>query len=162
MKRYTVLIVIVSAVLIVAFSYGVLTDNAFGQDEETPAQKMQRQRRERQELLQGERFRNMSPEEREKFIAQMEQRRKRIENMSDEERAKLREQMRERAGSRPGAMGRDAQLESIKAIEAQVARLKAAVEAGTPEDRSRLRELSQEDRTKLREKMMTVRKPLSL
>jgi hypothetical protein len=149
MKRYVVLIAIVSAVLIAAF-------NAFGQDEETPAQKKQRQRREQQALMQGERFRNMSPEERQKFIAQMEQRRKRYQNMSDEERAKLREQMRERYSSRPQRFGREAQLESIKAIEAQVAKLKAAVEAITPEDRSKLRELSLEERTKLREKMMAT------
>ena len=86
----------------------------------------------------------------------MEERRKRFQNMSDDERAKLREQMRDRYGSRPGIIGREAQLESIKAIEAQVAKLKAAVEAGVPEDQSRLRELSQEERIKLREKMMTT------
>ena len=76
--------------------------------------------------------------------------------MSDEDRAKLRDQMRERFGFRPGGMGRDAQLNSIKAIEAQVARLKAAVEVGMPENRNQLRELSAEDRAKLREKMMTA------
>lgn len=148
MKRYVVLIVIVSAVMIAAF-------NAFGQDEATPAQKMQKQRAEEQAQMR-ERFRNMSPEEREKFIAQMEQRRKRFENMSDEERAKLQEQMRDRYSSRPENMGREAQLESIKAIEAQVTKLKAAVEAGVPEDRNQLRELSEEERTKFREKMMAA------
>ena len=138
------------AILIAAF-------NAFGQDEETPAQRMQRQRREGQAQMR-ERFRNMPPQDREKFMAEMEERRKQFQNMSDEERAKLREQMRERFGSRPESMGRDAQLESIKTIEAQVSKLKAAVEAGTPEDRSKLRELSQEERTKFREKMMTAMK----
>jgi len=142
MKRYAVLIAIVLAILIAAF-------NAFAQDEEKAGQTEQRQNM-------RERFRNMSPEEREKFIAEMEERRKQFQNMSDEERAKLREQMRERADSRPGAMGRDAQLESIKVIEAQVAKLKAAVEAGTLEEQSRLRELSQEERTKLREKMIAA------
>jgi hypothetical protein len=142
MKRYLVLIGIVLAVLIAAL-------NAFGQEEEKAGQTEQRQNM-------RERFRNMSPQEREKLRAEMEQRRKRFENMSDEDRAKLREQMRERYGSRPESIGRDAQLESIKAIEAQVAKLKAAVEVAMPEDRSRLRELSQEDRTKLREKMMTA------
>ena len=148
MKRYVVLIAVISAVLIAGF-------NAFGQDEETPAQRMQRQRSEQQAQM-SERFRNMSPEEREKFMAQMEERRKKYENMSDEERAKLREQMREKYGSRSERMGRDEQIKAIKAIEAQVAKLKTAVDAGMPEDRSKLRDLSEEDRTKLREKMMTA------
>jgi hypothetical protein len=148
MKRYVVLIAIVLALLIAAF-------NACGQDEETPAQRMQRQRREGQAQMR-ERFRNMSPQDREKLLAEMEERRKQFQNMSDEERAKFREQMRERYGSRPESMGRDAQLESIKTIEAQVAKLKSAVEVAMPEDRSKLRELSQEERTKLREKMMTA------
>jgi peroxiredoxin len=51
-------------------------------------------------------------------------------------------------------MGREEQLKAIKAIEGQLARLKAAVEAGGPEDRSRLRDLSEEERAKLREKMV--------
>jgi len=142
MKRYLVLIAIVSAVLITAF-------NAFGQDDEKAGQTEQRQNM-------RERFRNMSPEEREKFRAEMEERRKQFENMSDEDRAKLREQMRERDGSRPVGASRDEQIKAIKAIEAQVAKLKTAVEVGIPEDRSKLRELSQEDRTKLREKMMAA------
>lgn len=149
MKRYMALIAVVSAVLITAF-------NAFGQDEETPAQKVQRLRREQQTRAQRQRFQNMSPEEREKFIADMEQRRKQYQNMSDEQRAKLREQMRERNSSRPGGFGRDEQLKSIKAIEMQLAKLKAAVEAGEPESPEQLRELSQEDRLKIREKTMTA------
>lgn len=149
MKRYVILIAIVSAVLIAAFSSGVLTDNAFGQDEEKAGQAEQRQNM-------RERFRNMSPQERKKLMAEMEQRRKRFENMSDEERAKLRDQMRERDGSRSIAASRDEQIKAIKAIEAQVAKLKAAVEVAMPEDRSKLRELSQEDRTKLRDKMMAT------
>ena len=76
--------------------------------------------------------------------------------MSDEERAKLRDQMRQRSGSRPVAASRDEQIKAVKAIEAQVAKLKAAVDVAMPEDRSKLRELSQEDRTKLRQKMMTA------
>ena len=142
MKRYVVLIAIVLAILIAAF-------NAFAQDDEKAGKAEQRQNM-------RERFRNMSPEDREKFIAQMEERRKQFQNMSDEERAKLREQMRERFGSRPEGLGYDEQLKSIKAIEAQVAKLKAAVEVGTPENRSRLRELSAKDRAKLREKMMAA------
>jgi len=142
MKRYVVSIAIVLAVLIVAF-------NAFGQNEQGADRADQRP-----DMRQ--RFQNMSPEEREKFRAEMLERRKQWENMSDEDKAKLREEMRERFGSRPEGMGRDAQLKSIKAIEAQVAKLKAAVEVGTPENRSRLRELSAEDRAKLREKMMAA------
>jgi len=142
MKRYVVSIAIVLAVLIVAF-------NAFGQNEQVAGRTEQRQ-----DMRQ--RFQNMSPEEREKFRAEMLERRKQWENMSDEDRAKLQDQMRERFGSRPGGMGRDAQLNSIKAIEAQVAKLKAAVEVGTPENRSEFRELSAEDRAKLREKMMAA------
>jgi len=140
---------VVLAVLVAAFSYGVLSDNAFGQEEEKAGQVEQRQNM-------RERFRNMSPEEREKFRTQMEERRKRFENMSDEERQKLRDQMRERYGSRSRALGYDQQLESIKTIEEQLARLKAAVETASPEKRSRLRELPQEEREKVREKMMTA------
>jgi uncharacterized membrane protein len=156
MKRYVVLIAVVMAVLIAAFSSGVLTDNAFGQDEEKAGQAEQRQKRIQEAQNMRERFRNMSPEEREKFRAQMEERRKKYQNMSDEEKAKLRARMPERFGSRPGAIGRDAQLKSIKAIEAQVAKLKAAVEVGMPEDREKIRKLAQEDRAKLREKMMSA------
>jgi len=142
MKRYVVSIAIVLAVLVAAF-------NAFGQNEDKAGRAEQGQNI-------RQRFQNMSPEEREKFKAEMDEKRKRYQNMSDEERQKLRDQMRERVGSRPESLGRDAQLKSIKAIEAQVAKLKAAVEAGTPENRERIRELSQEDRTKLREKMMAA------
>jgi len=149
MKRYVILTAIVSAVMIVAF-------NAFGQDNETPAQKMQKQKTEEQAPAQRERFRNTSPEDREKFRAEMEEMSKKIRNMSDEERAKLREQMRQRYSSRTRSMERGSQFESIKAIEAQVAKLKAAVEAGISEERGKLRELSQEERTKIREKMVAA------
>jgi hypothetical protein len=142
MKRYVVLIGIVLAVLIAAL-------NAFGQNEDRAGRAEQRQNM-------RQRFQNMSPEEREKFRTEMLERRKQWENMSDEDRAKLRDQMRERFGSRPEGMGREAQLKSIKAIEEQVAKLKAAVEAAAPENLSRLRELSAEDRAKLREKMMAA------
>ena len=149
MKRYVVSIAIVLAVLVAAFSSGILTDNAFGQNEERAGRTEQRQ-----DIRQ--RFQNMSPEEREKFKAEMEERRKKFQNMSDEEREKLRTQMRERFGSRSAVIGRDEQIKSIKAIEEQVAKLKAAVEVAVPENRSQLRELSEEERTKLREKMMAA------
>jgi hypothetical protein len=155
MKRCIVSIGIVLAVLIAAFSYGVLTDKAFGQDEETPAQKMHRERREQAESMR-EKYQNMTPEEREKFRTEIRQRRRQWENMSDEEREKFRAEMSERLGPSSQSMGYDEQLMSIKAIEEQVAKLKAAVEASKPENRSRLRELPQEERTKLREKMMAA------
>jgi len=142
MKRYVVSIAIVLAVLIVAF-------NAFGQNEDRAGRAEQRQNMK-------QRFENMSPAEREKLRAEMLEKSKQWENMSDEERQKLRAQMRERFDSRPEVMGLDAQLNSIKAIEAQVAKLKAAVEVTAPENREKLRELSAEDRAKLREKMMAA------
>ena len=149
MKRYVVSIAIVLAVLIAAFSLGILTDNAFGQNEERAGRAEQRQNI-------RQRWEKMSPEEREKFKAEMEERRKKFQNMSDEEREKLRTQMRDRFGSRSTAIGREEQIKSIKTIEEQVARLKAAVEVRMPENRSRLRELPEEERTKLREKMMAA------
>ncbi|MGD8501063.1 MAG: hypothetical protein PVJ86_10475, partial [Phycisphaerales bacterium] len=53
--------------------------------------------------------------------------RKRMENMSEEEREKFRAQMRERYGGRRGGfMNPEEQQKAIKAIEAQLAKLKAA------------------------------------
>ena len=149
MKRYVVSIVIVLAVLIAAFSSGVLTDNAFGQDEEKASRAEQRQNI-------RQKWENMSEADREKFRAEMRESKQKWENMSDEERQKLRTQMRDRFDSRLEGVGRDAQLKSIKAVEVQVAKLKAAVEVTAPENQSRLRELSAEDRAKLREKMMAA------
>jgi peroxiredoxin len=76
--------------------------------------------------------------------------------MSEEDREKLRARMRERFESRPAPMGREEQLAAIKDIEEQLAKLKASLEAAVPPDRSRLRDLSQEERDKLREKMMAA------
>lgn len=155
MKRYVVSIGIILAVLIAVFSYGILTDSAFAQDEETPAQRTQRQRREEQAQIR-QRFQNMSPQDREKLREEMRQRREQWENMSDEERQKFRAEMSERLGPRPEVLGYDEQLKSIKTIEEQVAKLKASVEATAPENRSRIRNLPEEERTKLREKMITA------
>ena len=149
MKRYVVSIAIVLAVLMVAFSSGVLTDKAFGQNQERAVQSEQRQ-----DMRQ--RFQNMSPEEREKFRTEMLEKRNQWENMSEEEKAKLRDQMRERFGTRAAGIRRDEQVKAIKAIEEQVARLKKAVDVTAPENRARLREIPEEDRAKLREKMMTA------
>ncbi len=142
MKRYIVLVVVILAILTV-------TVKAFGQNQARGGQAQQRQNI-------RQRWENMSEAEREKFREEMRKNRERWENMSDEERAKLRDQMRERFSSRPQPVGRDEQIKSIKAIELQVAKLKATVEIMAPEDRSRLRELPEEERTKLREKMMTA------
>jgi len=142
MKRYLILIV---AVLVVLATVG----KALAQDEDTSAQRVQRQR---ENIRQ--RFENMSEEEREKFRAEMRQRRERFQNMSEEEREKLRAEMRERFGSGRIGTGRQEQLKAIEAIEEQLAKLKAAIEAiPGREYRSRFRDLSEEERTKLREKM---------
>jgi len=78
--------------------------------------------------------------------------RERLRNMSEEEREKFRAEMRDRAIFRPGAMGREEQLKAIAAIEDELAKLKAAVN-DMPDVQSRLLDLSEEDRAKLREKM---------
>ncbi len=143
MKRYLILIV---AVMVVLATVG----KALGQDENTPAQRVQRQR---ENIRQ--RYENMSEAEREKFRAEMLQRRERFQNMSEEEREKLRAQMRERFSGTRSGLSREAELEKIKSIEELVAKLKAAIEAiPGREDRSRFRDLSEEERIKLREKMV--------
>jgi hypothetical protein len=74
--------------------------------------------------------------------------------MSEEEREKFRAQMRERFSSgRGGFMGRGGQLEAIKAIEAQLAKLKAAQ---TTRPTGGFRDLSEDERAKLRERMTKV------
>ena len=147
MKRYVVSIGIVLAVLIAAFSYGVLTSSAFGQDANNANKAQQNMPR---------RIQNMTPEQREKLREEMRQQRQRWQNMSEEERAKLREQMRQRMSPSSRGIGYEEQLKSIKVIEEQVAKLKAAVEAASPENRKQMRDLTPEERTKLREKMAAV------
>ncbi len=81
--------------------------------------------------------------------------RERFQNMSEEERDKFRAQMRERFSSgRGGFMGREGQSEAIKAIEAQLAKLKAAQ---TTRPTSGFRDLSEDERAKLMERMTKVR-----
>lgn len=92
-----------------------------------------------------ERMDNMSEEERAKFREQM---RQRWQGMSEQERA----QARNRFGGRP--MSREAQLASIKAIQEQLTKLKAAVEASpTGGTRTSYRDMSEDERAKLRERM---------
>lgn len=81
--------------------------------------------------------------------------RERFENMSEEEREKFRAQMRERfSAGRGGFMGREGQLEAIKAIEAQLAKLKAAQ---TTRPTGGFRDLPEDERAKLMEKYRKAR-----
>ena len=100
-----------------------------------------------------EQWPNMSEEEREKLMAKM---REKWEAMSDEEREKLRDQMRERFGSGRGGFARpEDQQEAIKAIEAQLAKLKAGTQMPRPQ--GGFQDLSEDERAKLREQMTKAR-----
>jgi len=138
MKRYLISTVAVLMVLTVAWG-------AFAQDEETTAQRVQRQRESMRQ-----RYENMSEAEKEKFRTEMRQRRERFQNMSEEEKEKFRAQMQQRFG---GRIGRQEQLKAIEAIEEQIAKLKAAMQSAGREARGSFRDLSEEERAKLREKM---------
>ena len=83
--------------------------------------------------------------------------RERFQNMSEEERAKFREQMRER-GFRGARMSREDQEKAIKAIEEQVAKLKAAVQVERPQ--GGFQDLSEEERNKLRQSFTDRRNAL--
>jgi len=90
---------------------------------------------------------NLSEEQRAKM-------RERFQNMSEEERAKFREQMRSRGGfGRGGFLSPEDQQKAIKAIEGQLAKLKAA-QITRPE--GGFQNLSEDERAKLREKMTKV------
>ncbi|UCC98075.1 MAG: redoxin domain-containing protein [Phycisphaerales bacterium] len=142
MKRHIFPMGIVLTVLVVAWS-------AAGQQEQGGA------RREQFQNIR-ERWEDMSEEEREEFRARMRQGRESWENLSPEEREKRRAEVRERLGSGPARIGRQEQLKAVKAIEAQVAKLKAALESSAPEARSRLRDLSEEERAKMRKDMIAA------
>lgn len=160
MKRYLMPAVLALTVLAVAWP-------AFGQREGKQAE---RQAAERQDgpMFQmlspeeaaklKEKWPNMSEDERAKFRAEM---RQRWQNMSEEEKEKFKAGMRERFGAGrlgPG-MGREEQLQVIKVIEEQVAKLKAAIEQTmTPEALQKLREAPAEESTKIREKLMKARR----
>jgi hypothetical protein len=80
--------------------------------------------------------------------------RERFQNMSEAERAKFREQMRSRGGfGRGGFLNREDQEKAIKAIEGQLAKLKAAQ---TTRPTGGYRDLSEDERAKLRERMTKV------
>ena len=127
MKRYLMPAVLALTVLAVAWP-------TFGQRERQPAE---RQAAERQDgpMFQmlspeeaaklKEKWPNMSEDERAKFRAEM---RQRWQNMSEEEKEKFKAGMRERFGAGrlgPG-MGREEQLQVIKVIEEQLAKLKSS------------------------------------
>ena len=125
MKRYLIPIVAVVVVLAVAWA-------AFGQAERGGGRRATEGRQ------------NLSEEERAKM-------RERFQNMSEEERAKFRAQ---RGGfGRGGFMSPEDQQKAIKAIEGELAKLKAA-QITRPE--GGFQNLSEDERTKLREKMTKV------
>jgi hypothetical protein len=102
----------------------------------------------------GGRMQGLSEEER----AQM---REKMQNMSEEERQQFRDQMRARMGAGGGRMmsrmSNEEQLQAIKTIEEQVAKLKAGIEAQASRPAQSMQDMSEEDRTKLREQMRTMR-----
>jgi hypothetical protein len=155
MKRHLILIGVVLVVLMAAWS-------AFGQREGRPAERrgggregrifMMLPPEESRELR--EKWPNMSEEEREKVSAKI---REKWQNMSDEERKKLMAQWRERLAFAYRRPGPEDQLKVIEAIQQQLAKLKAAIEARGPSDRSSFRDLSEEERAKLRAKLAKAR-----
>jgi len=129
MKKYLIPIVAIMLVLAVVWT-------AFGQAERGGGRRATEGRQ------------NLSEEERAKM-------RERFQNMSEEERAKFREQMRARGGfGRGGSMSPEDQQKAIKAIEAQLAKLKAAQ---FTRPAAGFRDLPEDERAKLMEKMMKVR-----
>jgi len=102
------------------------------------------------------RSQNMSEEERQKLREQVEPLMQRFQNMSEEERQKFMEQMRQSFYDR-ARVRREDQLKTIKAIQDQLAKLKAAIEATDPQAFENFRDMSEEDRTKLIEKIAKSR-----
>ena len=152
MKRYGILIGSFLLVFMVAWT-------AFGQQESGQPSSDQSPGRESFPMFQllspeeaaelREKWPSMSQEERDKFRTQM---RERWDSLSDEEKEKFRTRMRERLTSRRGElMSREEQLKAIKAVEGQLAKLKASIESKRPEDLMSFRELSEEEKIKLRE-----------
>jgi hypothetical protein len=120
MKKYVVPIIVVLAVL-------ALTLSTFSRAADRAGQR--------------ERFQNMSEEERAKF-------RERIQNMSPEERAKFMQRMGgSRGGSRRAMLSPEDQQKAIKAIEAQLVKLKAAAQIQIPQ--GGFRDLAEEERNKI-------------
>ena len=95
------------------------------------------------------RFQNMTAEQRQAM-------RDRFQNMSEEERAQFRPQMGQRGGFGGRMMNQERQLEAIKTIEEQTAKLKAAIKGYERPDFAAMRDMSQEDRAALMQKMRTA------
>jgi peroxiredoxin len=141
MNRHIISIIVVLAVL-------AGTCAALAQDSERTGP-------EQSQLEMRQRFRDMSQAERDKLQADMRQAKERWQNMSEADREKFRAEMRERFGRAPG-LGHEEQLRAIKAIEDQLAKLKAVTESMAPENRGGFRDLSEEERTALRQRMMAA------
>lgn len=82
--------------------------------------------------------------------------RERFQNMSEEERAAFRERMR--AGGFGARLSREDQEKAVKEIEAQLAKLKAAIQVERPQ--GGFQDLSEEERTKFRQNMTDRRNAL--
>ena len=120
MKKYAIPVVVVLAVLAVTLS-------AFAQAQDRGGQRRGGQ--------------NMSEEERAKM-------RERFQNMSEEERTKFRAQMQQRGGgARRSRMSPEDQQKAIKAIEAALAKVKAAAQVQRPQ--GGFQDMSEEERNKL-------------
>ena len=120
------------------------------------AQESERGGREKSQIEMRERIRNMSEAEREQYRAEMRDARERYQKMSEAEKEQFRDRMRERLGSRSPVVGREEQLKAIRAIEEQLAKLRASMEVTAPENRNRYRDLPEDERTAFREKMMAA------
>ncbi|MBN1805793.1 MAG: redoxin domain-containing protein [Sedimentisphaerales bacterium] len=143
MNRYLISIITLLTVL-------AITPVTFAQEEETPGQRVLRQRDNM-----GRRIQDMSEAEREKFLAEIQTRREQYQNMSEEEKEKFGAEMRQRFGGRY-SISREEQLKAISEIEKQIAKLKTAVLSIESPDREQYRDLSEQERTKLREKMAKI------
>lgn len=116
----------------------------------------ERQKLEEQIKQKMQKFQNMPEEEKQKLREQVTPMMQRFQNMSEEERQAFMEQMRQSFDDR-NRMIREDQLKAIKAIQDQLAKLKAAIEATDPQAFGNYRDMSEEDRTKLREKITKSR-----
>jgi len=156
MRRYVIPTVLVLTVLAVAWP-------TFGQRQQKASERQAGQREDwpmfqmlspEEAAKLKEKWPNMSEEERANFRAEI---RQRWQNLSEEEKEKVKARMRERSARVPG-MGREEQLQAIKAIEEQVAKLKAAIEETiTPEALQKLRDAPAQETAKIREKLMKAR-----
>ena len=142
MNRHVISLAVVLVVLMGGYA-------AFAQDSE-------RAGREESQVEVRQRYRSMSEAEREKLRVEMQQTREKWQNMSEADKEKFRAKIRERLLSGPQLLGPEEQLKAIETIEEQVAKLKAALEAASPENRDQFRDLSEEERAAFREKMVAA------